>query len=108
VSAGLRAKTGAVASDVIGVAQTVDFLPEQPLQPCLALDQRRFAVLLPFKNSRSKAKKMSWSVWPASIAACRRLKTGTPSELSAQSSRVFVALFQGDPREACPVVEEAH
>src|ERR671912_179354 len=40
--AGLRAKTRAVASDVIGVAQTVDFLAEQPLQPCLALDQRQF------------------------------------------------------------------
>ena len=38
--AGLCAKAGTVTGNVLAVAQAADFLPEQPLQPFLALDQR--------------------------------------------------------------------
>jgi hypothetical protein len=80
----LRTELRAVAANVRAEAQAVDLLLEQPLQPFLMSGS--CAVLAPFRNKRSKAKKTSWSVRPSSIAAWSRLNTGTPSPLSAQSS----------------------
>jgi hypothetical protein len=60
--AGLRSEARTVANDVLTVAEAAKLLLEQALQPCLALDQLisgNCAVLTPFRNKRSKAKKAS-------------------------------------------------
>ena len=84
----MLAKARAVAQHVLAEAQARDLLGalagEQRLQAFLAFVQRQ--ALAPSRNRTSKTKNTSSSVRPSSIAACRRLKAGTPSGRSAHSS----------------------
>jgi hypothetical protein len=89
----LRAKARAVAGDVIGVAQAVDFLPEQALQPRLVLDQRQLRGALTVQEQQVEGEEDELVGAASGMAACRRLKIGTASALSAQSSPSMCADF---------------
>ena len=67
VSMGRASATGAAVDlpDMLLVAQW----PTSASTALGYLTQRQLAVLLPFRNSRSKTKYTSWSVLPSSMAA---------------------------------------
>jgi hypothetical protein len=82
----LRSETRTVANEVLAVAEAVDLLLEQALQPFLTLNQRQLGRAYAIQEQKIEGEEDKLIGAALIHGGWSRLKTGTPSPLTAHSS----------------------